>query len=175
MISAQAADRFAATAWPPELGHEVRHALVEFLEEGHAPAGATLLEAGRPNDRVHFLLEGRLEFWRHYAGHGEERITTLDAPSVFGVTSFFGPNPPLVTVRSETPSWFLYLTEAAYETFRGRDPRAAEQFLRAALRVLAERFDLLDQRLAEFLNHHDRRRFNEWNEFRARIFREASF
>lgn len=174
MISAECARRFTTMTWPPELSGEARGSLTGFLEEARSEAGTELYRAGQPNDRVYFLLEGQVEFWRNYHAHGEECVVRLDPGAMFGVTSFFGPNPPLVTARAVTPVWYVSLSAAAYDRLRETNLAGAEQFSRAAIHILSDRFDLLDRRLSEFFSHSERGRFNEWNEFRARIFKDAS-
>ncbi len=51
-------------------------------------------------------------------------------------------------------------------------PRIAEELAQAIVRLLAERFDLLDKRVAEI--SHDHLRASELARFRARMFEEAN-
>ena len=66
---------------------------------------------------------------------------------------------------SDQHSWFK-------ESRSSRDnPRAAEALALAAVRTLAERFELLDKRLSDTLASHsdDHPKVTEWSGFRARI------
>lgn len=174
MVSTAAAERFQAAPWLSDLEPSARRALLKVVREGRAEAGAVLLVEGQPNDRLTFLIEGTAEIVRKYPEHGEELVATLTAPAPFGETSFFRSRPPIVTVRARTPVWFLTLDREAYAALRRDDPRAAEPFALAIVRVLAERFDLLDRRVSEFLAEHaaDPPRASEWAALRARLFEE---
>ena len=81
-------------------------------------------------------------------------ITTIAAPSVFGTTSFFRPDPPSVGVRATSDVWMLSLYHPAHEALRRENPRAAEALAVAILRALSERFDLMDQLLSDYITRH---------------------
>ncbi len=51
---------------------------------------------------------------------------------------------------------------------------AAEVLALATVRVLAERFDVLDKRVSDYLARHDddQPKATEWSSFRARLFEE---
>jgi CRP/FNR family cyclic AMP-dependent transcriptional regulator len=176
MVSTAAADHFQTAPWLADLDAPARLALLNVLQEGRAAAGAVLLAEGQLNDRITFLIEGTAQIIRSYPDRAEELVATLNAPTPFGETSFFRSKPSIVSVRARTPVWFLILDREAYTLFRRVDPHAAEQFALATVRVLAERFDLLDLRVSEFLaqHAHDQPRASEWAALRARLFEETS-
>ncbi len=91
-------------------------------------------------------------------------ITTITAPSVFGTTSFFRPEPPSVAVRATSDVWVLSLYHPAHEALRRENPRAAEALAVAILRALSERFDLMDRLLSEYFTRHrdETSRTSEW-------------
>ena len=64
----------------------------------------------------------------------------------------------------------------AHERLRRTNPRAAEALALAVVRVLAERFDLLDKRVSDGLVQHadDQPKVTEWSGFRARLFEEPN-
>ena len=176
MVSADAAGRFLSAPWLAEMAEETRQALLAVLEEGRTDAGATLVAEGGSNDRIFFLLEGAVTIARHYPGRGEELVVTLAAPSHFGETSFFQARPSIVQIRATSPAWYLSLSREAHAALRRDHPRAAEEFALAIVRLLADRFDMLDQRVSSFLHEHenDRPRASEWAAFRKRLFEESS-
>ena len=175
MVTPEAAGRFLEVPLLAGVDAEARRALLEVLVESREPAGSPLMREGRPNDRLHFLIEGSVEVVRSRPGRPEEVLATLAAPSVFGETSFFRLKPPIVSVRAATPAWLLSLDHEAHDRLRRDDLRAAEQLALAAARVLAERFDLLDRRISDDLDRQadGPRRANEWASFRARLFEGA--
>jgi CRP-like cAMP-binding protein len=180
MASNAAAERFLNAPWLSGLDTSDRRALLNVLGEGRAGPDVVLLGEGQLNDRITFLTEGTVEIVRDYPDHGEEIVATLHAPSVFGETSFFRGSPSVVTVRATTPVSFLTLDRPAHEALRRDNPRAAEQLSLTFVRVLADRFDVLDQRVSEFIARGcddangtpNPPRRDEWVAFRARLFEE---
>lgn len=176
MIDREAAERFMTApqfaGTPPEL----LGALLDAMVEARAPAGAVLLEQGHPNDHLAILIAGTATIERHAPGRPKEVLATLSAPALFGTTSFFRPNPPTVTVRATSDVWLLTLYHPAHDALRETNPRASEALSMAVVRVLAERFDLLDQRVSDHLAQHadDHPKANEWSGFRARLFEEPA-
>lgn len=176
MVPPAAAERFLAIPWLAETDSASLRAVLDVLIEKRAPAGAILLSQGQPNDHVSFLIEGTASVSRVVEAGRVEALTTLSAPSVFGLTSFFRPQPPGFSVRADSEVWFLTLDHHAHDLLRRADPRAAEQFALAAVRVLADRFDLMDQRISAVVAEHPEGspKGTEWAEFRTRLFDEAS-
>jgi CRP-like cAMP-binding protein len=175
MIDPEAIQRFMAAPWLGEVDPESKRAILEALVEGRDVAGAVLLEQDQPNDHLSFLIAGTAQIERTFHGGRREVITTIAAPSVFGTTSFFRPDPPSVAVRATSDVWTLSLYHPEHEALRRENPRAAEALAVAILRALSERFDLMDRLLTEyFMRHRDETaRPSEWAGFRARLFDES--
>jgi CRP-like cAMP-binding protein len=176
MVSTDAAERFLAAPWLADLDPASRLAVLNVLGEDRAPAGTVLLEQGHENDHISFLIEGTVSITRSYPDGRVETVATLNAPSVFGETSFFRTTPPIATVRTTTPVWLLTLDHPGHELLRRADPKAAEQLAVAAVRVLAERFDQLDRRISEYIaaRPEGHPKSTEWANFRARLFEESN-
>jgi len=176
MVEGDAAERFLSAPMWADVDAKSRRALFEAMEEDHAPAGAALLQQRQPNDRLWFLIEGSAVIERTYHGRRKEILATLTAPAAFGSTSFFRPNPPAVSVRATSDVRLLTLSHPQHERLRRTNPPAAEALALGILRVLSERFDMLDQRVSDFLAEHadDPPKVNEWAGFRARVFEEPN-
>lgn len=176
MIDPVAAEEFLAAHWLAELDRATKQAVLESLVEEKALKGALLLAQGQPNDHLAFLIKGSVELERTFANGRKELITILNAPAVFGTTSFFQPQPPTVNVRAESDVWMLTLYHPQHDALRAGNPRAAEALAVAVIRILSERFDLLDTLFTEFIaKHHDESpRVSEWANFRARLFEEQT-
>jgi len=172
MVTTAAAERFLAAPLLAEIDPASRRAVLDSLAEEHAPAGAVLLEQGRPNDQLAFLIEGSVNVIRPSPEGRVENVATLTAPSVFGETSFFRSTPAIVSVRAVQPVWLLTLDHAAHSRLRRENLKAAEQLALAAARVLSERFDMLDKRISDYMAQHPdgHPRATEWSNFRARLF-----
>jgi len=174
MLDTEATERFMAAPWLAEVDGDTKRAILSTLVEAKAPAGATLLAQGQPNDHLSFLIAGTASIERISGSGRSEIITLLTAPAVFGTTSFFQPKPPTITVRATSDVWILSLYHPAHEALRTADPRAAEALALAVLRVLSERFDLIDKLFNDFTSRHsdEPARLSEWAGFRARLFEE---
>jgi CRP/FNR family transcriptional regulator, cyclic AMP receptor protein len=81
-----------------------------------------------------------------------------------------------VSVRANTPVWLLTLDHPAHERLRREHLKAAEELALAAVRVLAERFDMLDKRISDYMAQHPdgHSRATEWSNFRARLFEDST-
>ncbi|MBX6316307.1 MAG: cyclic nucleotide-binding domain-containing protein [Isosphaeraceae bacterium] len=176
MVSTAAAERFLAAPWLSDLDATSRLAVLNVLQERREPAGTDLLKQGEPNDHISFLIEGSVAILRSFPDGRVETVATLSAPSVFGETSFFRVTESIVTARAITPVWLLTLDHLAHSLLRRMDPRAAEQLALAAVRVLAERFDLLDKRVSDYIGSKPvgHPKSTEWAAFRARLFEESN-
>jgi CRP/FNR family cyclic AMP-dependent transcriptional regulator len=176
MVSPAAAEQFLAAPWLSDLDATARLALLNVLQEHHADAGTELLTQGKSNDRIIFQLRGETVATRTYPGRHEELVARLPSPTVYGEISFFRPTTCLATVRACTPVWYLSLDRHGHEALRRADPRTAEQFAVATLKIIADRFEMIDRRVTDFLaeheNHHPRA--SEWNTFRSRLFEESN-
>jgi CRP-like cAMP-binding protein len=171
MLSREAVEEFLSAPWLAELDTAARHALMNVMEEHHSPVGELLLDQGQPNDQIIFLMKGVVSVDRKHPDGRTEKILTLDAPSIFGLTSFFRPTPPNFSVKAKSPVWYLTLDHPAHNLLRKVDVRASEQLALACVRVLSERFDLLDRRLSENLAGRPSSdpKVTEWAQFRARL------
>lgn len=175
MIDPEAIRRFMAAPWLGELDPESKRAIVEVLVEARAQPGAILLEQDQPNDHLSFLIAGTAQIERTFERGRREVLTTIAAPSVFGTTSFFRPDPPSVAVRATSDVWTLSLYHPEHEALRRVHPRAAEALAVAILRALSERFDLMDKLLSEYFAKYrgETERTSEWAGFRSRLFDET--
>ena len=175
MIDLEASRHFMAAPWLGEADPESKRAILAALVEARAPSGSILLEQDQPNDHLSFLIAGTAHIERTFENGRREVITTITAPSVFGTTSFFRPDPPTVAVRATSDVWILSLYHPAHEELRRENPRAAESLAVAILRALSERFDLMDRLLTGYFTRHrdEPSRTSEWAGFRARLFDES--
>lgn len=173
MPLSDAAERFLSGPLLAEVDDGARLALSLALVEARAPSGSRLIEEGRPNERLWFLIEGTAAVVRRVDGE-ERSIARIEAPGIFGATTFFRPTPPTASIRATSDVALLTLDHDAHDRLRRDEPRAAEALTLATVRALAERFDRLDLRVSAYIASHadDHPRANEWASFRARLFEE---
>ncbi len=126
MVSTAAAERFLAAPVLAGIDSAARLALLKFLEEARAPAGAILLRQGEPNDHIAFLIEGTASVFRTNPQGDVETLAHLSAPTMFGLTSFFRPTPPSFSVRAASDAWLLNLDHPAHDLLRRVELGTAE-------------------------------------------------
>ncbi len=172
-----AAQRFLAGPLLAELDDDARLALSHALREQQVAAGTVLISEGKPNDRLWFLIEGSAAVLRRDVTDPKP-IARLEAPGIFGATTFFRPANATASIKTTTPVSLLTLDHESYEQLRTSSPRAAEALALATVRVLSDRFDVLDARLNEFIASHrangNPKVAHEWADFRARLFEEPN-
>lgn len=170
-----AAERFLSGPLLAEVDADARLALSRALVEDRAPAGARLIEQGRPNGQLWFLVGGNVAVVRK-VGDEDQTLARFEAPGIFGATSFFRPDPPTASIRATSEVAYLTLDHAGHDRLRRDEPRAAEALALATVRALAERFERLDVRFTEYLASlaDGPARRNEWSAFRARLFEEPN-
>jgi CRP/FNR family cyclic AMP-dependent transcriptional regulator len=176
MVESDVARQFMAAPVLADVDPESKRALLAAMNVGRERAGTILLGQGQPNDHLSFLIEGSAVIERSHPGGRKEVLAQMTAPGIFGTTSFFRPNPPTITVRATSDVCILTMDHPAHDRLRRDDPRAAEALAVAVVRILAERFDLLDQRVSDSLAQHadDHPKVTEWSGFRARLFEEPN-
>ncbi len=135
-----------------------------------------LLEQDRPNDRLWFVASGSVAVERTRAGSRPEVLADLEGPAIYGTTTFFRNSLPTMTLRATRPVRGWTLDRASYDRLRADHREAAEALALAVVRVLSERFDLLDRRLTTLMADHDgdHPRVTEWSDFRSRLFEEPA-
>lgn len=175
MVSAQAAEKFLSSSWLAEMELDARREVLNLLEEHHAEKGTILLEPSRTNDRIAFLIDGTVKVTVTGLRDRTEDIINIQAPSMFGLTTFFRSAAPAFTAKAATSVWYLTLDRAAHEQMRRENPRTAEQLALAAVHVLADRIDILDKRIWDDLAEHpdDHPKVTEWSSFRSRLFEDS--
>jgi len=153
-----------------------RLAIFRALAEAPAPSGFALLERGKPNDRLWFVLGGSVAIERPGSDGRVDVLATLSGPAIYGTTTFFRGTALSATIRATTDLVVGTLDHRAHERLRRDDPRAAEELALSVVRVLSERFDMLDARLSALMagQDDDHPRASEWGNFRARLFEEPT-
>ena len=153
-----------------------RLAIFRTLGMSRVSAGSTLLEQGKPNDRLWFVLGGDVTIERIGPGSRVEVLARLSGPAIYGTTTFFRGTALSATIRAKGDLTVGTLDHRAHERLRLEEPKAAEALALSVVRVLSERFDQLDARLIEILADHseDTPRATEWANFRARLFEEPT-
>ena len=99
MALSAAAERFLSGPMLAEVDADARLALSKALVEARAPSGTPLIEQGRLDGRLWFLVEGTVAVVRR-VGDEDQVLARFAAPGIFGATWFFRPNPPTASIRA---------------------------------------------------------------------------
>jgi len=107
------------------------------------PAGILVVEEGAPGDEAYIITSGSCEAFRVESG---ERVVLrrMGPGDAFGETSIFTDEPRSASVMAVEETTAIVVTRETIERAMGHD-----SWLGVFVRVLAERFRELDQRLAE--------------------------
>src|SRR5690606_35256480 len=115
MVSAAATEQFLAVPLLAEVAREARLSLVESMEESQVKAGTTVLGQTQTLDQLSFLIEGTVAVTHDFKDGRRETITTLKAPAVFGMPSFFLGANSLLSIQAVTDVRILTLSHPAHE------------------------------------------------------------
>jgi CRP/FNR family transcriptional regulator, cyclic AMP receptor protein len=176
LLSTEKSAQFLASPLLAGIEEGARLAIFRRLVESPLEAGTPLLFQGKPNERLWFVLDGSITIERKQADGQVDLVASMTAPAIFGTTTFFRSSTPTATIRAVSRLTLWTLDRKAHEELRRDEPRAAEALALAILRVLSERFDLLDDRISELMAEQgeDHRRANEWANFRSRLFEDPA-
>jgi CRP/FNR family cyclic AMP-dependent transcriptional regulator len=169
-------EQFLAAPLLGGVDEESRLAIFHFLVENSAHAGTPLLVQGKPNDKLWFVPGGSIAIERKQPDGRVDVLATFSGPAIYGTTTFFRSSTPSATIRATSNLTVWTLDHRSHGQLRRENPRASEALCLEVVRVLSERFDQLDARLAEMMAGHDddHPRANEWASFRSRLFEETS-
>jgi CRP/FNR family transcriptional regulator, cyclic AMP receptor protein len=176
VLSTDESGRFLASPLLAGVDDEARSAVFRRLVKGRVSAGTPLLAQGKTNQKLWFVLEGSVAIERKQADGHLGLMATMSGPAILGTTTFFRSTAPTASIRATTDLTLWSLDHESFETLRRDDPRTAEALELAILRVLAERFELLDVKISKLMAEQgdDRSRANEWANFRSRLFEEPA-
>lgn len=178
MISTRSdsATRFFDGPWLEGVDSSIRLTIWKALEERSEAPRTTLVEQNGSNDRLWFVADGSVAVERFKPGGRPEVLAELQGPAIYGTTTFFRNSLPTMTIRATTPVQGWTLERSAYDQLRVDHPEATEALTLTIVRVLSERFDLLDRRLTSLMADQggDHPRITEWANFRSRLFEEPA-
>ena len=168
--------RFLAAPWLEEVDQSIRRRIWLTLQARSAPIGTMLLAQDQLTTQLWFVAQGSVAVERTRPGmlSRPEILAELEGPAIYGTTTFFRDARPSMTIRTTTPTHGWILDREAYQRLRAEDPPAAEALALTVVKVLSERFDMLDDRLTRLMadHHDDHHRVTEWANFRSRLFEE---
>jgi CRP/FNR family cyclic AMP-dependent transcriptional regulator len=120
-----------------------------------AAAGHALINEGdRPSGLV-FLLQGRVEVFKHGPDGKRQSLASIDAPTLVGEMSLITDRPASATVLTLAECEFMLLTRTQFQRLIAGDSIPAYKLVAIIAGVLAERLRKLDRKVLELTGHWD--------------------
>jgi len=114
---------------------------------------------------------------KHGDDQAEQRLTVLDAGSVFGEMSFFQPAPHSASIRTLSAVEVHRLSRKDFESLETDHAPAARKILVNTVKLLAERLRSMDEWICELVERPDGATTHqkEWRDFRAKLYTDWHF
>jgi CRP-like cAMP-binding protein len=112
-------------------------------------AGAVLYHEDEKSKGLFVLLQGQVEILKREAGGADQRIATVEAPTVVGEMSLITDRPHSATVRALTGCEGRLLTRAQFERLLQSESLAAYKIVLTLADVIARRLNRMDEKVME--------------------------
>jgi CRP/FNR family transcriptional regulator, cyclic AMP receptor protein len=120
-----------------ELNDEDIDWMIKHGQKQHLASGATLVQEGKPLDKMHLILDGAFGF--SAARLGGREVSKMGVGEVIGEVSFIDSRPPSGTVTARLPSVVLSIPLPKLAAKLREDFGFAARFYRALSMMLAYR------------------------------------
>jgi CRP-like cAMP-binding protein len=115
-------------------------AIRPLMGAGSYAAGAEIMSEGEPNDRIYFILEGRVRIEK-----GGLTLATLAEGDTFGEMEFLDVMPAAATVRALVPSSVVTISNRALHELSKASMRAYAMLVMNLARDLSRRLRRMDE------------------------------
>ena len=127
------------------------NAIAAACAEVNYAAGEAVFQEGEVSRALWLLLDGKVEVDLNVPKAGEREIAELNAPSMFGESSFFHSHPHSATVRTLTPVRLLKLDRQRFDQLVADNNEAALRLGVKAAEILAGRLYQTDRFVEKLL------------------------
>ncbi|HBN76824.1 MAG TPA: hypothetical protein DD473_13600 [Planctomycetaceae bacterium] len=153
--------------------------VVSVMEHLCYEANTLILKQGEQNKGLWLISEGCCEVTRYSRNHEKHRVIAVLGPgTIFGEMSFFRKTPHSANVRTVSNSTVHMLSQDAFEQLRLDSSEIAATILINLVSVVSERLKLMDGwvcALTEQTEVPANNKYEEWHDFRAKLYREWNF
>jgi CRP/FNR family transcriptional regulator, cyclic AMP receptor protein len=115
-------------------------ALRPLMGSASYEAGTAIMREGEPNDRIHFILEGRVEVVK-----GGVSLASLGEGDTFGEMEFLDVMPAVATVRALVPATVATISNRALHELSKSSMRAFAMVVMNLARDLSRRLRRMDE------------------------------
>ncbi len=159
-----------------DMSLDERHDVLARLVHESFPAGETILREGLSTQMLWIIVRGRCEVAKTMRDETEQQLAVLESGAVFGEMSFFHAAPHSASVRALNEVEVLQLSRVHYDELEIACPSAASKIMLNTLKVLSERLRRMDDWTAEFVQRPESsRHYEEWRDFRAKLYSDWQF
>jgi len=111
-----------------------------FLETATAAAGEAIIREGEPNDRIYFMLEGRVAV-------SKKGIPLLEIGEgeTFGEVEVLDPKPAVASIKALVPTRVAIISNSALHEIYKADPRIFAIIIMNLARDIARRLRRMDE------------------------------
>jgi CRP-like cAMP-binding protein len=114
-----------------------------FLALAEYPASAAIIEEGRPNDSIYFILEGRVEVLKKGL-----RLLEIGEGETFGEVELLDVMPSVATIRALAPTRVAIISNRAVREIFHADARIFAIIMMNLARDLSRRLRRMDEQAA---------------------------
>ena len=141
------------------------------------PQGEVILREGKSIQVLWIIARGECEVFKQVKPGIEQRLTILDAGSVFGEMSFFQPAPHSASVRTLSEVEVMRLSRQQFAALQEASPPAVQKMLVNAVKILAERLRSMDDWTCKLVDRPDglETHRKEWRDFRSKLYTDWHF
>ncbi len=114
--------------------------VIPLLDYASYEAGATVMREGERNDRIHFILQGKVSVSR-----GDRAITTLGEGDAFGEMELLDVQPTAATITAVDATSTATISNRAIHSMYHQDPRMFAIVMMNLARELSRRLRRMDE------------------------------
>ncbi len=141
------------------------------------PKHEVILREGKSFQVLWIIARGECEVFKTIKPNLEQRLTVIDAGSVFGEMSFFQPAPHSASIRTLSEVEVMRLSREEFEALERAGSSAAHKILVNTVKVLSERLRSMDEWTCELFERPDgpETHRKEWRDFRSKLYTDWHF
>ena len=157
------------------LNFEQTEQIMKAMVAVNVDAGAVIYHEDEKSKGLFVLLEGSVEIVKRDGAGAEQRIATVDAPTVVGEMSLLTDRPHSATVRALRSCEGRLLTRAQFERLLQAESLAAYKIVLTLADVIAKRLNKMDEKVLELTRQGGPApRVEEFADYKQKLFNEWS-
>jgi CRP/FNR family transcriptional regulator, cyclic AMP receptor protein len=137
------------------LTREQTEQLAAAMVPMHVPAGSVVLHEGEKSTGLLVFLRGTADVLKRGADGENQTLATVNGPTILGEMGLLTDRPRAATVQAVTDCEFHLLTRTQFQRLLDRESLAAYKLIASVADVLADRLDMMDQKILDVPERHE--------------------